>query len=272
MNILYIGDIMGEPGIKVVKRVLPEIKKQYSVDLVIAQAENTTGGKGLSLADFQRLKDMGIDFCSGGDWTTFLPEIHSALNDPKQPVIRPANYPVGTPGLGCKYVDTATGSVLVISLRGSIVGKKADDPMDNPLKVIDQILVDNKNHERSATIVNFHGDFSSEKRMIGYYLDGRVTAVIGDHWHVPTADAMILPRGTAHITDVGMCGTLHSSLGVKLSITTKRWLNSQPSRNELETGGPLQFNATIITSSNSRSAISIQSINRIIPEVLINQG
>lgn len=265
MNILYIGDIMGEPGIEVVKQVLPEIKKEHSVDLVIAQAENTTHGKGISKADFKRLRDLGIDFCTGGDWSTHLPEIHDYLNDPQQPIIRPANYPEGTPGLGWKYVDTATGSVLVISLRGSIVGKKADQPIDNPLQVIDQILEDNEDHERAATIVNFHGDFSSEKRMIGYYLDGRVTAVIGDHWHTPTADAMILPKSTAHITDVGMCGTLHSSLGVKLGVTTQRWYDGKPSRNELETSGPLQFSAVIIkTASVYPAARTIFQITRII--------
>lgn len=259
MNILYIGDIMGEPGIEAVRRVLPGLKKEHQIDLVIAQAENTTNGKGLSKKDFERLQGLGIDFCAGGDWSTHLPEIHGYLNDPSCPVIRPANYPEGTPGLGWKYADTAKGSVLVISLRGSIVGKKADQAIDNPLKVVDRILAENAGVERAATVVNFHGDYSSEKRMIGYYLDGRVTAVIGDHWHVPTADAMILPKGTAHITDVGMCGTLHSSLGVKLSVTTKRWYDGRPSKNELETEGPLQFNALLITSSTSVN--TAQSIN-----------
>lgn len=259
---------MGEPGIEAVSCVLPEVRKQYKPDLVIAQAENTTNGKGLSRTDLDRLLRLGVDFCTGGDWSMHLPEIYDYLNDPSQPVIRPANYPEGTPGLGWKYIETATGSVLVISLRGSIVGKKAEDPMNNPLKIVDQILLENEDVQRDATIVNFHGDFSSEKRMIGYYLDGRVTAVIGDHWHVPTADAMILPKGTAHITDVGMCGTLHSSLGVKLSVTTKRWYDGHPSRNQLETDGPLQFNATLITSNSSHSATSIQHINQIIPAAL----
>lgn len=265
MNILYIGDIMGEPGIEAVRRALPDIRKEYKPDLVIAQAENTTGGKGISKADFKRLRDLGIDFCSGGDWSVYLPEIYDYLNDPQQPIIRPANYPEGTPGSGYKYINTATGSVLAVSLRGSIVGKKADQPIDNPLKVIDQILEKNKLVERSATIVNFHGDFSSEKRMIGYYLDGRVTAVIGDHWHVPTADSIILPKGTAHITDVGMCGTLHSSLGVKLSVTTRRWYDGRSSRNELETNGPFQFNAVLVKSDDTnQSARSIQHIQRIL--------
>lgn len=246
VNILYIGDIMGEQGIKAVQMVLPQLKKELSINLVIAQAENVTEGKGLSKSDFKRLRDLGIDFCTGGNWTLHLPELQDFLNDPQQPVIRPANYPIGTPGRGWKYVQTNQGQVLVISLLGQIVGKDSARPMDNPLHVIDQILDENKDVERAATIVNFHGDFSSEKRVIGYYLDGRATAVIGDHWHVPTADAMVLPKGTAHMTDVGMCGALHSSLGVKMDVIVRRWHDGIVSRNELETSGPLQFNAVLI--------------------------
>lgn len=265
MKILYVGDIMGRPGIEVVGRVLPSLKKGHDIDLVIAQSENTTNGKGLSKADFKKLLSLGIDFCSGGDWSTHLPEIHDYLNDPQQPVIRPANYPAGTPGRGWKYVQKASGQALVISLRGQIVGKKADDPLDNPLHVVDEILEQNKNVERAATIVNFHGDFSSEKRMIGYYLDGRVTAVIGDHWHVPTADSMVLPKGTAHVSDVGMCGTLHSSLGVKLSVTTQRWYDGKSSRNELETNPPLQFNAVLVEADPKTGlSTSIKRIQRIL--------
>lgn len=245
MNILYIGDIMGEPGIEAVRRVLPGLKKEYKVDLAIAQAENVTEGKGISNEDFKRLRDMGIDFFTGGNHVLYRDEIFPKLSDPKASVIRPANYPAGTPGLGYKYVDTPIGSVLVISLLGKIVGKDADKPVDNPLQVIDKILDAEKDAKRSATIVNFHGDFSSEKRVIGYYLDGRVTAVIGDHWHVPTADAMVLPKGTAHITDVGMCGSLHSSLGVKVETIVDRWRDNKVNRNELETDGPLEFNAVL---------------------------
>lgn len=265
MNILYIGDIMGGPGIKAVQAVLPQLKKEHNVDLVVAQAENVTEGKGLSKADFKHLHDIGVDFCTGGNWTLHLPELKDFLNDPQQPVIRPANYPVGTDGRGWKYIETKQGQVLVISLLGKIVGKDSDKLMDNPLHVIDNILEENKDVERAATIVNFHGDYSSEKRVIGYYLDGRVTAVIGDHWHVPTADAMVLPKGTAHITDVGMCGTLHSSLGVKLDVITTRWREGIVSKNELETAGPLQFNAALIEKNeNNYLASKITQITRTI--------
>lgn len=246
MNILYIGDIMGEPGIEVVSRILPQLKKDRDIDLVIAQSENVTNGKGLSKNDFLRLRGLGIDFCTGGNWTLNIDDIIDYLNDPQQPVLRPANYPEGTPGRGWKYVSTQAGSVLVISLLGKIVGKDADKQIDNPLKVIDDILAQNADIKRVATIVNFHGDYSSEKKVIGYYLDGQVSAVLGDHWHIPTADAMILPSGTAHMTDVGMCGSLHSSLGVKTNVIIKRWRDGQVGRNEMETTGAMQFNAAVI--------------------------
>ena len=264
MNILYIGDIMGEAGMRTVQKVLPSLKKEHQVDVVIAQAENVTNGKGLSKADFKRLRNMGIDFCTGGNWTMKLDELHDYLNDPQQPVVRPANYPAETPGRGWKYVDTNKGKVLVISLLGKIVGRDADKLVDNPLKIIDAILEENKDVERAATVVNFHGDFSSEKRVIGYYLDGRVSAVIGDHWHVPTADAMVLPNGTAHMTDVGMCGALHSSLGVKIETIVERWRDGRVNKNQLEESGPMQFNAVLIKTNDSGLANSVEHVQKIL--------
>lgn len=246
MKILYVGDVMGEPGMRVIEQVLPEIRRDSSPDLIIAQAENVTDGRGITPDDFLRIQAAGVDFCTGGNWTLHREAIATMLDDPDEPIIRPANYPIGTPGLGYKFTETPAGNVLIISLLGNIVGRDADKPFDNPLHVIDHILEEEKDTTRVATVVNFHGDYSAHKRMIGYYLDGRVTAVVGDHWHVPTADASVLPNGTAHQTDVGMCGSLDSSLGIKLDITMKRWQTGQPSRNELEMSGRMQFNALLI--------------------------
>jgi len=246
MRVLYLGDVMAEPGLALVEKLLPGLQREQHVDVVIAQAENVSDGKGVRQADFARLRRAGVDFCTGGNHTAHRPEIIAQLNDPAQPIIRPANYPAGTPGLGYKYLKTPKGDVLVISLLGKIVGKDADLPMDNPLQTIDHILEAEKDHARAATIVNFHGDFSSEKRIIGYYLDGRVTAVIGDHWHIQTADADVLPGGTAHITDVGMCGSLDSSLGVTFASLIPRWRDGHQTHNVLETGGRLQLDALLI--------------------------
>jgi 2',3'-cyclic-nucleotide 2'-phosphodiesterase len=290
MNILYVGDVMGEMGVRAVEDALPKLRTEKQIDLVIAQAENVTEGRGISITDFVRLRKAGVDFCTGGNWSLHRDEIIPAMSDPAQPIIRPANYPQGTPGLGYKYITIgtdhgrtistnqvakdqhqgivqagkATGQVLIISLLGHIVGKDANKLLDNPLLIIDRILEAEKTTHQSvnrvATIVNFHGDYSSEKVVIGHYLDGRVTAVIGDHWHVPTADARVLPGGTAHQSDVGMCGALDASLGLTYDSVIPRWRDEHKTRNVLETAGPRQFNAALITTNEQGLADSIEQI------------
>jgi 2',3'-cyclic-nucleotide 2'-phosphodiesterase len=253
---------MGEPGIQVVAKVLPKLKDEHKIDLVIAQAENVTNGKGMQLADMKRLQDLGVDFFTGGNHTPTQTELNDLLEDNHAPVIGPANM-TNSPGRGWKYIDTPKGRVLVVSLLGLTVGRNVI--ITNPLAAIDKILDENRTTDRVATIVNFHGDYSSEKRVIGYYLDGRITAVVGDHWHVPTADAMVLPKGTAHMTDVGMCGSLNSSLGVKVDVIISRWRDGKVNRNELETEGPRQFNAALIeTDEKTGLAKSIRHIQSII--------
>jgi len=265
MRILYIGDVMGEAGIETVEKLLPNITKETGADVVIAQAENVSAGKGLSVTDYERLKRAGVHAFTGGNWTMHLDETHELLEDENAAVTRPANYPDGTAGKGYKILQTEQGKVLIVSLLGSIVGKDADKPTDNPLACIDSILNTLTISDFTAIIVNFHGDFSSEKVVIGHYLDGRVTAVVGDHWHVPTADARVLPHGTAHITDVGMVGSLDSSLGVKFESVLPRWRDGIQTRNVLESNGAMQFNAVLIeTDPNTNRAKSITQIRRIV--------
>lgn len=261
MNILYIGDIMGEPGMRVVETVLPKLRKERHIDLVIAQAENVSAGKGMLPADMQRLQDMGVNFFTGGNHTPKREELYPLLKDPAMPVIGPANMR-DCPGPGWKWFAVNNNKVLVISILGETFGNNPP-AIDNPLKTIDDILKTVAHEKRQATIVNFHGDYSSQKRVVGYYLDGRVTAVIGDHWHVPTADAMVLPQGTAHITDVGMCGTLHSSLGVTTDIIVKRWRDGAMEPNALSATPPFQFNALLVhADTQSGLAKSVEQIQQ----------
>lgn len=264
MNILYIGDVMAEPGIHVIERLLPDLRRQHQLDMVIAQAENVTNGKGLSVADYQRLKKAGVDGFSGGNHSIANDEIFSLLNDRAAPVTAPANMP-DCPGPGYKYVGVGDKRVLIISLLGHIVGRDADKPTLNPLQKIDEILDREKSVNRYATIVNFHGDYSSEKVVIGHYLDGRVSAIIGDHWHVPTADARVLPGGTAHMTDVGMCGTLNSSLGVAYESILPRWHDGIQTRNVLADRPPYQFNALLVRVNDAGLADSAEFIQKILP-------
>ncbi len=245
MKLLYIGDVMAEPGIRAVETVLPRLVRDEAIDFVVAQAENVTAGKGMKPDDMQLLKAAGVQAFSGGNHTSSLASLTPFLEDTAEPVVGPANM-VDCPGPGYKLVPAAKGSVLVVSMLGSIVGKQADIAMENPLKKIDEILATVPRESYVASVVNLHGDFSSEKVVFGHYLDGRASLVVGDHWHVPTSDAQVLPKGTAHVTDVGMCGSLDSSLGVTFASIIPRWRDGYQTRNELERTGRMQFNALLV--------------------------
>jgi metallophosphoesterase (TIGR00282 family) len=244
MKILYVGDIMGRPGRQTVKKVLPELILSLGVDFVVAQGENLSDGKGMQIKAAEEMLEVGVNAFTGGNWTHHRAEITPWLEDRSKPLTGPANM-IDMPGPGYKIVETPHGRVLIASLLGQIVGYIHPE-MTNPLQSIDRILDETRHEKLAARIVNFHGDFSSEKLVIGQYLDGRVTAVIGDHWHVPTADAEVLPAGTAHITDVGMVGSKDSCLGVKTDVIVSRWLTDQRSRNELETEGRMQFCSVLV--------------------------
>jgi len=263
MNILYIGDVMGEMGLQAVERIVPGLRTEREIDLVIAQAENLSDGRGVLPDDFARLRRAGVDFGTAGNWTTWHDETTTLLEDTATPLVRPANYP-DAPGPQYKYAHTARGDVLVVSLMGQVVGRDADKPTDNPLQAIDKILADEPPERRVATVVNLHGDFSSEKFIIGYYLDGRASVVVGDHWHVPSADADVLPKGTAHMTDVGMCGSLDSSLGITFESVLPRWRDGIQTRNALATTGRTQFNALLVSvDETTGKATSAEHIRRV---------
>lgn len=263
LRILYIGDVMGRPGREVVAKLLPALREERHLDLVVAQAENATHGKGMSPAHMHELIGVGVDFFTGGNHTIERPAIIPYLKNSTEPVIAPINQPGIEATWGAKEINTAHGAVQIVSLLGTVF-PNLNQPIRNPLQAIDELL-NSTAGPYVARIVNFHGDWSSEKRVIGYYLDGRVSAVIGDHWHVPTADAMVLPKGTAHITDVGMVGTLHSSLGVNVDTIVERWRNGTANKNDMAEGGPYQFNAVLIKIDlKNGQAYSIEPVQRII--------
>lgn len=269
MRILYIGDIMGKFGRRVVEQELPQIRSDYRPEIIIAQAENVTHGKGISRQHYDELKLLGIHGFTSGNHIYAREEITPLLDDPDHPITQPANYPAGTSGIKYKFLPTGSGDLLLVTLMGQIVGKDADVPADNPLHVIDAVLRDvgDGGHSESSahigTLVNFHGDYSSEKVVIGQYLDGKATAVLGDHWHVPTADARVLPGRTAHISDVGMVGARNASLGIKTDVIVKRWRGDNQGSNELVEEGEYQFCGVVIDFDESTGhARDIQQILR----------
>jgi 2',3'-cyclic-nucleotide 2'-phosphodiesterase len=263
MRILYVGDVMGRAGRQIVKSVLPAMRLNLETDFIIAQAENSDDqGKGPGKQELRELETAGVDFFSGGNHSLLGEHSKAVYKDEKEPIVRPANLK-NEIGSGYKRVLVGGTPIAVVSMLGQTVGSRQQD-LDNPLHKIDEIL-NTLSNDTKIIVVNFHGDFSSEKRVFGYYLDGRVSAVIGDHWHVPTADAMILPGGTAHITDVGMCGSLHSSLGVKTRVIIDRWQSGKSSKNEMEDSGPMQFNALLVDIDEITGlARSVEHIQRII--------
>ena len=234
---------MGKVGRETVAQLLPDLKKTHAIDFVVAQSENVSHGRSMLPRHMEELQSIGVDFFTGGNHTFKRAQLHEYLEDTTKPVIGPANA-VSQPGQGWKIANTAAGEVLVVSLLGSVF--PPDIEITNPLQSIDAILSQHQEHNFAAIVVNIHSDYSSEKVITGHYLDGRVSLVVGDHWHVPTADARILPNGTAHMSDVGMCGSLNSSLGIELSETIPRWRDGQKTKQLLAEAKPWQFNAALV--------------------------
>lgn len=233
---------MGKPGRDVVAKHLPSLKHSRELDIVVAQSENVSHGKSIIPRHVEELRSYGVDFFTGGNHSFSRPHAISMIRDPKQPLVAPINMITDVNHPGAKTLSTSKGDVLIISVLGSVFPEVQHD---NPLKSIDIALNENKDEQYAAIIVNIHADYSSEKVMMGHYLDGRVTMVVGDHWHVPTADARILPKGTAYMTDVGMCGTLNSSLGISYSSTIPRWRDEVKTKQTIELNGPTQFSGLL---------------------------
>jgi len=257
VKILYIGDIVAKIGRRAVAQVLPKLKEDRQIDFVIAQAENMSTGNGITKKALKEMQDAGVDFFTGGNHSFKKPEGLELMQDPKNKIIRPANYPDDTAGQGWQIAETPYGKILVIN----VMGQTFNGPeLEHPIKVIDEILQENSQENLVATFVDFHGDLTSEKMAIGFYLDGRVSAVVGSHTHVSTADARVLPKGTAHITDVGMTGPIDSVLGVKKEIIINRWLNNSPARFEWPKTGTVQFSSVLVDVKKDGLASSIEQI------------
>ena len=257
MKILYIGDIVAKIGRRAVSQVLPKLIKEKQIDFVIAQAENMSTGNGITKKSLKEMQEAGVDFFTGGNHSFKKPEGLELMQDPSNNIIRPANYPDDTPGKGWQVAKTPFGNVLVIN----VLGQTFNGPeLKHPITVIDEILKENSDTKLAATLVDFHGDLTSEKVAIGFYLDGKVSAVVGSHTHVSTADARVLPKGTAHITDVGMTGPIDSVLGVKKEIIIDRWLNQGKSRFEWPKTGTVQFSSVLVDVGTNGLAKNIEQI------------
>lgn len=261
MRILFIGDIVGKTGRNCVMSYLPELKKKMSFDFIIANGENSAGGAGITERVFNELRAIGIDLITGGNHIWDQKDIFNFIESETR-LIRPANYPVETtPGRGSSILERKKEkkNLAVINLMGRIFMK----PVDCPFRTADReikLLTDRE----TIIIIDFHAEATSEKQALGWYLDGQVSAVIGTHSHVQTADQRILSKGTAYITDVGMTGLYDSILGVDKSGPLKRFLTQLPHRLSISDGRAL-FNAVAIEIDEvSGAATSIERIFEII--------
>ena len=250
MRILAIGDIVGKPGRRVVGRLLPDLRYEYKLDLVIGNGENAAGGLGITPNTARELFDSGVDVITSGNHIWANKEIISHL-DGGLAILRPLNYPPATPGRG--YLST--GKVLVVNL----IGRTFIGNFDCPFRAMDQLLAkDNPD----VIVVDFHAEATSEKQAMGWYLDGRVSAVFGTHTHVGTIDARILPRGTAYVTDIGMVGPMDSVIGDDTDSVINRFLTQIPRR--LSVGrGTVGFNAILVeVNEETGKAVDIKRIQK----------
>ena len=250
MLILVVGDVIGRPGRKAVEALLPGLRQQYGLDLVIANAENVAGGLGLTSTTAKALLDAGVDVLTSGNHIWAQKEIVPYL-DGEMPILRPLNYPPGVPGRG--YI--VTGRTMVVNL----MGRTFMDNFDCPFRAMDKLLAELKDRP-PVIIIDFHAEATSEKMAMGRYLDGRVSAVLGTHTHVGTIDAQLLPGGTAYVTDIGMTGPVDSIIGDDAEAVIRRFLTIIPHR--LSVGkGKVAFNAVLVrVDDNSGKAIGIDRI------------
>jgi len=222
IRVIFIGDIFAKPGRKVLRRFLPDIKEAFKPDFVIANGENAAHGAGITEEIADEILSSGVDLITGGNHT-FDKRTSWDFLDRNPFVLRPANFPSGTPGKGYEILERQGLTIAVLNIQGRVDLAPIDSPFDAALKLIDEISGKTKN-----IVLDFHAEATSEKKAMGFFLDGKVSAVLGTHTHVQTADERILPGGTAYITDVGMCGVENSIIGLDKEIALKRFLTLLP--------------------------------------------
>ena len=263
MNILFIGDISGRPGRETIQKLLPEIKRKHNIQFVIANAENAAGGRGVTKKVLNELISYGIDFFTSGEHIWDIKEFRSDLEENILPIVRPLNYEhqETLPGTGIKEVDLGkAGKLIIISLLGQTFMR---EPVRSPFWVMDEIL--NKNLEswkHSAIIIDFHAEATSEKISLAYYLKNKITALVGTHTHVATADTRIIDN-TGFVTDVGMVGPLNASLWVEFGPIIHNFKFPYKESFKIKKNGPTVFNSVLLEIDEEESDFGIKKCKKI---------
>lgn len=255
MKILAVGDLVGESGVKKLREILPNFRKENNIDFVIVNAENSAGGMGITTQIFNNLKALNIDAITMGNHTWGKKDIFTFIDDPK--LLRPANYSRGVVGKGYNIYECKNKKICVINLIGRTeMGVQSDNPFTKANDIIEQVK-----GKADIIIIDFHAEASAEKIAMKYYLDGKVTAIFGTHTHVQTADEEITNKGTAYITDIGMTGPKNSVIGMSIEVAEKRFLTSLPERYKLAEG-ECMFNGCVFEINDEDCRVkSIQRIN-----------
>jgi len=259
IKILFFGDIFAKIGRQAITKALPELKDKYQPDLILANAENLAHGKGVTESTIKEMQDLGIEIFTSGNHVWDKNDVYSIFNKKDSPLLRPANYPEGTPGKGEKIVKIGLNNLLVVNLIGRVFFR---EDFDDPFKIINQILESHKKDKLAGIIVDFHAEATSEKVALGYYLDDRVSALIGSHTHVQTADERILDNGTAYISDLGFIGAKNSVIGLDQKIIIKNYLTQINEPGEIPESGICQINGIYLEiNPKTQKAIKIERIN-----------
>lgn len=256
MRILFLGDMVGRPGRAVVYRHLESVVAEHGIDFVIANGENASGGLGLEAKTGRELLDAGIDLLTSGNHIWRYRTVYEFLDSEKR-IVRPANYPGQAPGRGYVILESGPVRIAVVNLQG----RTFMEPIDCPFQTVDRVL-DEIGDRARVIVVDFHAEATSEKISMGHYLDGRVSAVIGTHTHVRTADERVLPGGTAYLTDAGMCGPENSCLGMDKKPVLDKFLFGLPVRFNVAKGAAALNGAIVEVDENSGKAESITGFYR----------
>lgn len=257
MKILFIGDIVGKPGRDAVEQLVPAMRRENGIDFVIANAENSSGGSGITPQTAAVLFNASVDVLTSGDHIWKRKEIFELIrSEPK--IIRPINYPPGAPGYGSGIFQTSGGIKIGVI---NVLGRVFLEPLDCPFKTVRQAVTEIRK-ETPVILVDIHAEATSEKEALGWYLDGDVSAVVGTHTHVQTADERVLPKGTAYITDAGMAGPFDSVLGRRVQDVLERFLNCVPVRFEVASENVQMHGVIIDVDEKNGTARSITRVQK----------
>lgn len=254
-NLLFIGDVVAQAGCDKLKAALPALKREKQIDICIANGENSAQGNGMTPDSAEQLFSAGVDFITGGNHTFRRREIYDYL-DNSLSVCRPANYKSDCPGRGFAVLDKGFVRVGVVNVLGTVYL----EPLRNPFDCVDEAIAA-LSGEADFIVVDFHAEATAEKRAMGFYLDGRVAAVVGTHTHVQTADAQILENGTAYITDLGMTGPKRSVLGVTPELAIEKMRTQMPVRFQNPPGECCLQGLLVQVDKRTRRAVSVEPIS-----------